>query len=77
MGTHMGQLAAGPARTQAWAAGLPHGAAGVLVAARVSETGLRSQVGRLLLQSRHHLVPLLTLPLIRACVAMGAAVLVV
>lgn len=35
----VGQLAAGPAPTQAWAAGLPHWAAGVLVTAHVSGVG--------------------------------------
>lgn len=71
------QLAAGPAPTQAWAAGLPHWAAGVLVTAHVSAVRQGSPAGRHLLQSSHHLVPPLTLPPSQARVAMGAAVLVV
>lgn len=73
----MRQLAAGPAPTQAWAAGLPHWAAGVLVTAHVSAVRQGSPAGRHLLQSSHHLVPPLTLPPSQARVAMGAAVLVV
>lgn len=73
----MRQLAAGPALTQAWAAGLPYWAASVLVTAHVSGVGQGSPVGRHLLQSSHHLVPPLTLPLSHASVALRAAVLVV
>lgn len=73
----MGQLAAGPAPTQAWAAGLPHWAAGELVTARVPGVGQGSSAGRRLLQSGHHLVPPLTLPPSHTHVALGAAVLVV
>lgn len=73
----MGQLAAGPVPTQAWAAGLPHRTAGELVTARVSGVGQGSSAGRHLLQSGHHLVPPLTLPPSHTCVALGAAVLVV
>lgn len=77
VGTHVRQLAAGPAPTQAWAAGLPHRAAGVLVTAHVSAMRQGSLAGRHLLQSSHRPAPLLTLPLGQARVAMGAAVLVV
>lgn len=73
----VGQLAAGPALTQAWAAGLPHWAAGVLVTTHVFGLGQGSPVGRHLLQSSHHLVPPLTLPLSQACITLRAAVLVV
>lgn len=73
----VGQLAAGPALTQAWAAGLPHWAAGVLVTVRVFGFGQGSPVGRHLLQSSHDLVPPLTLPPSQACVALRATVLVV
>lgn len=73
----MRQLAAGPALTQAWAACLPYWAASVLVTAHVSGVGQGSPAGRRLLQSSHHLVPPLTLPLSPASVALGAAVLVV
>lgn len=73
----VGQLAAGPALTQAWAAGLPHWAAGVLVTVHVFGLGRGSPVGRHLLQSSHHLVPPLALPLSQARVALRATVLVV
>lgn len=76
-GTHMRQLAAGPASTQAWAAGLSHGAAGVLVTAYIPAVRWGSPAGRHLLQSTHHLAPPLTVPVVQARIAMGAAVLVV
>lgn len=71
------QLAAGPAPTQAGAAGLPHGAAGVLVTAHVSAVRQGGLAGRHLLQSSHRLASLLTMALGQARVAMGAAMLVV
>jgi len=71
------QLAAGPAPTQAGAAGLPHGAAGVLVTAYVSAARRGSPAGRCLLQSSHRLAPPLTMPFGQARVAMGTAVLMV
>lgn len=73
----VGQLAAGPALTQAWAAGLPHWAAGVLVAVRVFGLGQGSPGGRHLPQSRHDLVPPLTLTPSQARVALRTTVLVV
>lgn len=73
----VGQLATGPALTQAWAAGLPHWAAGVLITAHVFGLGQGSPVGRHLLQSSHNLVAPLTLPLSQARVALRAAVLVI
>lgn len=77
VGTHVRQLAAGPAPTQAGAAGLPHGAAGVLVTAHVSAVRQGGLAGRHLLQSSHRLASLLTMALGQARVAMGAAMLVV
>lgn len=73
----MGQLAAGPAPTQAWAAGLSHWAAGALVTAHVSGWGQGSPVGRPLLLSDYYLASPLTPSLSYAHVALGTAVLVV
>lgn len=67
----MRQLAAGPASTQAWAAGLSHGAAGVLVTAYIPAVRWGSPAGRHLLQSTHHLAPPLTVPVVQARIAMG------
>lgn len=77
VGTYVRQLAAGPAPTQAGAAGLPHRAAGVLVTAHVSVVRQGGLAGRRLLQPSHRLASLLTPALGQARVAMGAAMLVV
>lgn len=78
LGTHVGQLAAGPALAQARAAGLPHRATGVLVTARgVSGLGRGSPAGGHLVQSGHHVLLPLTVSLADTRVALGAAVLVV
>lgn len=73
----MGQLAAGPTSRQAWAAGLPYWAAGMLVTTDISNLEQGCLAGRHLLQGSHHCVSLLTVPLSQTCEALRAAMLVV
>lgn len=76
--THsMGQLAAGPTSLQAWAAGLPYWAAGMLVTTNISNLEQGVLAGRHLLQASHHCVSLLTVPLSQTCEALRAAMAVV
>lgn len=75
--THMGQLAAGPTSRQAWAAGLPYWAAGMLVTTDISNLEQGCLAGRHLLQGSHHCVSLLTVPLSQTCEALRAAMPVV
>jgi hypothetical protein len=73
----MGQLAAGPTSLEAWAAGLPYWAAGMLVTTDISNLERGCLAGRYLLQASHHCVSLLTVPLSQTCEALRAAMLVV
>lgn len=75
--THMGQLAAGPTSLQAWAAGLPYWAAGMLVTTNISMLEQSCLAGGHLLQASHHSVSLLTVPLIHTFETLRAAMLVV
>lgn len=73
----MGQLAAGPTSLQAWAAGLPYWAAGMLVTTNISMLEQSCLAGGHLLQASHHSVSLLTVPLIHTFETLRAAMLVV
>lgn len=73
----VGQLAAGPASPQAWAAGLSYWAAGVLVTTDISNLERGCLAGGQPLQASHHGVPLLTVPLRGTGETLGAAVLMV
>lgn len=73
----MGQLAAGPTSLQAWTAGLPYWAAGMLVTTDISSLEQGCLAGRRLLHGSHHFVSLQTVPLRQACETLRATMLVV
>lgn len=72
----MGQLAAGPTSLQAWTAGLPYWAAGMLVTTDISSLEQGCLAGWHLLQASHYNVSLLTVPLSQACETPRATMLV-